>query len=91
MIERRPEMIQRLVNVMVRTNKWMAANPVEKWAEVLPADLVGDRAVCIESMKTAREMFTADSLPTREEAIERRTRLVVRSLADPGLPSLRET
>jgi len=65
-IEKRPEMIQRVVNALVRTNKWMAANPVKKWAEALPADLVGDKAVWIESMKAAREMFTADSLPTRE-------------------------
>ena len=68
-IERRPEMVQRLVNALVRTNRWMAANPVEKWAEVLPADLVGDKAVWIESMKAAREMFTADSLPTREGVV----------------------
>jgi NitT/TauT family transport system substrate-binding protein len=65
-IEKRPEMIQRLVNALVRTNKWMAANPVEKWAGVLPGDLVGDKGVWIESMQAAREMFTADSLPTRE-------------------------
>jgi NitT/TauT family transport system substrate-binding protein len=65
-IEKRPDTIQRLANALVRTNRWMAANPVEKWAEVLPADLVGDKAVWIESMKAAREMFTADSLPTRE-------------------------
>ena len=65
-IERRPEMIQRLVNALVRTNKWMAANPVERWAEVLPADLVGDKATWIESMTASKEMFTADSLPTRE-------------------------
>ncbi len=65
-IEKRPEMIQRLVNALVRTNRWMAANPMERWAEVLPPDLVGDKAVWIESMKASREMFTADSLPTRE-------------------------
>ncbi len=65
-IERRPEMIQRLANVVVRANRWMAANPVERWADVLPADLVGDKATWIESMKASREMFTADSLPSRE-------------------------
>ncbi len=64
--ERRSEMIQRLVNALVRTNKWMAANPVEKWADALPADLVGDKPTWIESMKASREMFTADSLPTRD-------------------------
>ncbi len=58
--------IQRLANVVVRANRWMAANPVERWADVLPADLVGDKATWIESMKASREMFTADSLPTRE-------------------------
>jgi len=62
----RLQVTQRLVNALVRSNRWMAANPAERWAEVLPADLVGDKAVGIESMKAAREMFTADSLPTRE-------------------------
>ena len=44
----------------------MAANPVEKWADALPAELVGDRAAWIESFKAQKETFTADSLPTRE-------------------------
>ena len=65
-IERRAEMIQRVANAMVRANRWMAANPVEKWAETLPADLVGDKATWVESMKASKEMFTADSLPTKE-------------------------
>ena len=47
----------------------MAANPVEKWADVLPAEMVGDRATWIESMKASREMFTANSLPTREGVV----------------------
>jgi NitT/TauT family transport system substrate-binding protein len=68
-IERRPEMIQRVANAMVRANRWMAGNPVERWAETLPADLVGDRATWIESMKASKEMFTADSLPTQEGVV----------------------
>ncbi len=68
-IEKRPEMIQHLVNALVRTNRWMAANPVERWAEVLPADLVGDKATWIESMMASKEMFTADSLPTRDGVV----------------------
>jgi hypothetical protein len=44
----------------------MAANPVEKWADVMPADLVGDRAIWIGPFKASKETFTADSLPTRE-------------------------
>ncbi len=43
-IERRPAMIQKVVNALVKTNQWMAANFVEKWADVMPAELVGDRA-----------------------------------------------
>ena len=44
----------------------MVANPVEKWADALPAELVGDRAAWIESFKAQKKTFTADSLPTRE-------------------------
>jgi NitT/TauT family transport system substrate-binding protein len=65
-LEKRPTMIQKVVNALVKANRWMAANPVEKWAETLPAELVGDRATWVESFKASREMFTADSLPTRE-------------------------
>ena len=68
-IARRPEMLQHVANAMVRANRWMAANPVEKWAEILPADLVGDKATWIESMKAGKEMFTADSLPTKEGVV----------------------
>jgi NitT/TauT family transport system substrate-binding protein len=68
-IERRPAMIQKAVNALVKANRWMAANPVEKWAEVLPTELLGDRATWIESMKASREMFTSDSLPTAEGVI----------------------
>jgi ABC-type nitrate/sulfonate/bicarbonate transport system substrate-binding protein len=59
-------MIQKVVNALVKTNQWMAANPMEKWADVTPADLVGDRAIWIESFKASKETCTADRLPTRE-------------------------
>lgn len=65
-IERRPGMIQKVVNALVKANRWMATNPIEKWADVMPAELVGDRAAWIESFKAQKETFTADSLPTRE-------------------------
>lgn len=65
-IERRPAMIQKVVNALVKANRWMTANPVEKWAEVLPPELVGDGATWIESFKASKETFTADSLPTQE-------------------------
>ncbi|MGE5850000.1 MAG: ABC transporter substrate-binding protein [Candidatus Methylomirabilota bacterium] len=65
-IERRPGMIQKVVNALVKANRWMATNPIEKWAEVLPPELVGDKATWIESFKASKETFTADSLPTRE-------------------------
>jgi hypothetical protein len=42
---------------------------VEKWAEVMPAELVGDRVAWIESFKASKETFTADSLPTREAVV----------------------
>jgi hypothetical protein len=51
---------------MVKAIRWMAANPVEKRVDVLPPDLVGDRATWIESFQASTETFTADSLPTPE-------------------------
>jgi NitT/TauT family transport system substrate-binding protein len=68
-IERKPALVQKMVNALVKANRWMAANPVEKWADALPAEILGDRAIWIESMKASREMFTANSLPTREGVV----------------------
>ncbi len=68
-IERRPAMIQKVVNALVKANRWMAANPVEKWADALPPELVGDRATWIESFNASKETFTADSLPTRKAVV----------------------
>lgn len=72
-------MIQKVVNALVRANRWMAANPVEKWADVMPAELVGDRAAWIESFRASKETFTADSLATQEAVMS-----VLRTFEDVG-------
>ncbi len=64
---------------LVKADRWMATNPVEKWADALSPELVGDRATWIESFKASAETFTADSLPTREAVMS-----VLRTFEDVG-------
>ncbi|MFN8058659.1 MAG: ABC transporter substrate-binding protein [Vicinamibacterales bacterium] len=68
-IAKRPAALQHVVNAVVRANRWMAANPVEKWADLLPREIVGDRSSFVESMKASKDIFSADSLPRREGVV----------------------
>lgn len=65
-VSARPAALQKLVNAVARANRWMAANPVDRWADLLPKDVVGDRATFVASMTASREIFSADSMPRRD-------------------------
>jgi NitT/TauT family transport system substrate-binding protein len=68
-VERKADELQRLVNAVARANRWMSANPVERWADLLPEEAVGDRTTFIASMKASREIFSADSTPRRDGVV----------------------
>jgi len=65
-IEKRPAMVQKMVNALVRANKFIVGSSGEELAKVLPKELSGDPKLYAESFEHAREAFPADSLVTRD-------------------------
>ena len=59
MIRENPELVQRMVNAIVRSNRFIATHSAVEIASVLPTDLVGDRYVYIKSLEHVRPAFSA--------------------------------
>jgi NitT/TauT family transport system substrate-binding protein len=65
-IAKRPAVVQKMVNALVKANKLIAASSGEEMAKLLPKELAGDPRLYAESFDHAREGFPADSLVSRE-------------------------
>jgi NitT/TauT family transport system substrate-binding protein len=65
-IARRPATVQKMVNALVRANKFIVGSSGEELAKALPKDLAGDPKLYAESFEHAREAFPPDSLVSRE-------------------------
>jgi NitT/TauT family transport system substrate-binding protein len=65
-IARRPATVQKMVNALVRANKFIVGSSGEELARALPKDLSGDPKLYAESFEHAREAFPPDSLVSRE-------------------------
>jgi len=65
-IARRPATVQKMVNALVRANKFIVGSSGEELAKALPKDLSGDLKLYAESFEHAREAFPPDSLVSRE-------------------------
>jgi NitT/TauT family transport system substrate-binding protein len=65
-IARRPATVQKMVNALVRANKFIVGSSGEELARALPKDLSGDLKLYAESFEHAREAFPPDSLVSRE-------------------------
>jgi NitT/TauT family transport system substrate-binding protein len=65
-IAKRPATVQKMVNALVKANKFIVASSGEELARVLPKDLSGDLKLYAESFEHAREAFPPDSLVSRE-------------------------
>ena len=65
-IAKRPAVVQKMVNALVKANKLIAASTGEEMAKLLPKELAGDPRLYAESFDHAREGFPADSLVSRE-------------------------
>ena len=65
-IAKRPAVVQKMVNALVKANKVIAASSGEEMARLLPKELAGDPALYAESFEHAKEGFPADSLISRE-------------------------
>jgi len=65
-IEKHPATVQKMVNALVKANKFITGSSGEEVAKVLPKELAGDLKLYAESFEHAREAFPPDSLITKE-------------------------
>jgi NitT/TauT family transport system substrate-binding protein len=65
-IEKRPVIVQKMVNALVKANKLIASSSGADMAKLLPPELAGDPKLYAESFDHARGAFPADSLITRD-------------------------
>jgi len=65
-IAKRPAVVQKMVNALVRANKFIVQSSGEEMAKTLPKELSGDLKLYAESFEHAREAFPPDSLVSRE-------------------------
>jgi NitT/TauT family transport system substrate-binding protein len=65
-VEKRPAVVQKMVNALVKANKLIVASSGAEMAKLLPAELAGDPSIYAESFEHAKEAFPPDSLITRD-------------------------
>ena len=65
-IAKRPAVVQKMVNALVKANKVIAASSGEQMAALLPKELAGDPKLYAESFEHAKEGFPADSLVSKD-------------------------
>ena len=65
-IAKRPAVVQKMVNALVKANKLIAVSTGEAMAKLLPKELAGDPRLYAESFDHARDGFPADSLVSRD-------------------------
>lgn len=62
-VDAHPDVVQKVVNAFVKTQKWIASHQPADIAAKMPADYAGgDQALYVESIKNSSPMFTADGL-----------------------------
>jgi NitT/TauT family transport system substrate-binding protein len=65
-IAKKPATVQKMVNALVKANKFITSSSGEELAKSLPKELAGDTKLYAESFEHAREGFPPDSLISRE-------------------------
>lgn len=65
-IAKRPATVQKMVNALVKANRFIVGASGEELAKTLPKELAGDLKLYAESFEHAREAFPPDSLVSRE-------------------------
>jgi NitT/TauT family transport system substrate-binding protein len=63
-IQKRPHVVQKVVTALVKASAFIQTRTPEDIAAAVPAELVGDRAQYIESVRASREIFTPSGLVT---------------------------
>ena len=65
-IAKRPAVVQKMVNALVKANKLIAASSGDAMAALLPKELAGDPKLYAESFEHAKEGFPPDSLVSKD-------------------------
>jgi len=65
-IAKRPAVVQKMVNALVKANKLIASSSGDAMAALLPKELAGDPKLYAESFEHAKEGFPPDSLVSKE-------------------------
>lgn len=61
MIERRPDLVQKIVNIHVRALKWIQTHTPQEIADVLPIEVVGtDKVRYVKTLEKLREFYSPD-------------------------------
>ncbi len=68
-IDKNPETVQRLVNAMLKTSRWIGTTPAEQLVDAIPAGYKTDnRDVNIEILKASKDLFSQTGLMDIEAA-----------------------
>jgi len=63
-IQKRPHVVQKVVAALVKASHFIQTKTPEEIAAAVPADLVGDRAQYIETVRASKEIFAPTGLVT---------------------------
>jgi NitT/TauT family transport system substrate-binding protein len=65
LIATRPQLVQSVVNVIVKANRFIATHSAADIAARLPAEIVRDRYIYVKSLEHSRPSFSKDGMVTR--------------------------
>jgi NitT/TauT family transport system substrate-binding protein len=65
LIAARPQLVQSVVNVIVKANRFIATHSAADIAARLPAEIVRDRYIYVKSLEHSRPSFSKDGMVTR--------------------------
>ena len=63
-IQKRPHVVQKVVTALVKASAFIQTKTPEEIVAAIPAELVGDRAQYVETLRASREIFAPTGLVT---------------------------
>jgi NitT/TauT family transport system substrate-binding protein len=91
LIATRPQLVQSVVNVIVRANRFIATHSAADIAARLPAGIVRDRYIYVKSLEHSRPSFSKDGLVTRNGVANNIQSQITFGLVAPPAGSLEPT
>jgi NitT/TauT family transport system substrate-binding protein len=63
-IQKKPELVQKMTNAIVKTNQWIATHSAEEIAAKMPKEFKTDEQLYINSVKHSKEAYSVDGMIT---------------------------